>query len=102
MTTKKQDKNNNKKKKLNKQLNEYELTINKFHHEFVNEIDKVLTHKNELRNTFYTIENKYEKLQLPDTADLKKNTSKTKLKNYPFDIHIKNVDDYAYERIVLD
>jgi hypothetical protein len=56
----------------------------------------------ESKNIFYSSEDKFEQLQIPELNNPSYNKRIKKVKEAIFDFHIKNGDDYVYEKIVID
>jgi hypothetical protein len=60
------------------------------------------TENAETKKEFYSPEDKFETLQIPELNNIAYNKRLKKVKEAIFDFHIKNADDYVYEKIVID
>ncbi len=56
----------------------------------------------ENKNIFYTQDEKFEKIVIPELNYLTNNKRIKKVKEAIFDFQIKNADEYVYEKIVID
>lgn len=112
----------NKKKKNSKNMN-LSQTLNNYLKDHDREINQTVKEISNLQSKsyFYTQEENFEELRISDNYDsgnisnnLRRNTNNSnfsfsnfntlnkKNKNTMFDFHIKNGDDYAYEKIFID
>lgn len=118
----------NKKKKNSKLFLSFRNSENleKYKHEFDEEIKNTVNSLNKLeaKNIFYTPDANYEEVNINDNNGHKNNSVSTRNrnnilhnisninftrisahdrnKNFPFDFHIKNLDDHSFEKIVID
>jgi hypothetical protein len=118
----------NKKKKNSKSFLCFKISeiLGKYKQEFNEEIKNTVNLLNnlEIKNLFFTSEANYEEVNINDNYGYKNNlvntrnrnnilnnlsnlnftrvTTHDRNKNFPFDFHIKNLDDNSFEKIVID
>jgi hypothetical protein len=92
------------KKRIKVDITEEEEALRKYSEDCEDEIAKTYDSISNLesKNKFFTPDEVYEQIDIPEYCNTENRKMKMKNKNIIFDIQIKNADDYVYEKIIID